>query len=67
MGRYNEPFKTPPLFLFGKIKTVCECSDYAHFVFMYLRPSSSGLQDTPSMGSGLRAMRNKMQFIKPPT
>ncbi|TMU85932.1 hypothetical protein FGG79_12115 [Bacillus sp. BHET2] len=41
---------TPPLlFLFCcKIKTPVN-NNYVHFVFMYLRPSSRGLQDTPQV------------------
>lgn len=51
---------TPPLmFLFGKIKTVANKS-YSHFVFMYLRPSSTGLQDTPLAKK--QKSRNKMKY-----
>jgi len=44
------------MFLFGKIKTDVTCL-LVYFVFMYLRPSSQGLHNTPSNHS----LRNKIR------
>ncbi|KAB7666767.1 hypothetical protein F9279_16960 [Bacillus sp. B1-b2] len=47
---------TPPsCFYFGKIKTDVTCFP-VYFVFLYLRPSSQGLHNTPSI-----ILRNKIK------